>query len=474
MRPSARWTAAALLLAPAAVACERDDEAPAREAEDVEDPTDDEAAPSAEAGGPSYPMEWHEDDYDAALAAAREREQPVVVVMWAPWCHTCLSMHNEVLTDDALEPVADRFVWLMVDTDKGVNAPVLDALSIEVWPTSYVLSPDETVQARLTSAASVEQFRDFVLEGERAHVDEALEAGDLDDDRALAEARRGDRALARDDYGAAFAAYERALENAEREWARRPDVLVSYMHAAMRAGDAHDCKFIARSQIDETGAGASAVRFSRYVLWCAESQVEDELETELLALADDRLSELLAGDHQLSSDDQSTALRTRRRIHEHLGDDDEARALAERQRALLDRAAEDAIGPRAASTYSWPRAEVYTYLGEPEALLPDLVELAESLPDQYDPPYRAAWLALRAGELDEAASWAERSRELAYGPRKSRVLELLAEIHREAGDEAAERGALEALIAHLESLPPSQEQPEKSREARARLSDLAT
>ncbi len=421
---------------------------------------------------PSYAMTFLEDDYPGALAAAREADKPIVVMMWARWCHSCLSMHHEVLPDPGLEVVADRFVWLKIDTDKEVNAPVLERLSIEVWPTFYVIGPDETIHARLTSAASVEQFRDFLLEGERAYGDAQLQAGELESAEPLYHARVGDRALAKNEYQAAREAYERALELAESSWVRRPDVLLSYMHATMRAGDAEDCAEVARAHIEDTGLSSSAVRFGLYTRWCGEGQVDHDARLELLELADGRLRGLLEGEHQLTADDQSNALRTRRSIQLALGHDDAARELANRQRDLLDRAAEQAIGPYAASSYSGPRAEVYAFLGETDVLLPKLIDLAEALPGEYDPPYRVAWLAYQARDLETASTWAERSLALSYGPRKGSVLELLAEIHEEAGDEEAEREILQRLVAHLDSLPEHQKHPRQKAEARARLREL--
>src|SRR5689334_21029263 len=38
------------------------------------------------------PLAWIEDDYPAALACARAKKVPLVLDLWAPWCHTCLSM----------------------------------------------------------------------------------------------------------------------------------------------------------------------------------------------------------------------------------------------------------------------------------------------------------------------------------------------------------------------------------------------
>ncbi len=477
--PSARSAPFVPVAAAALVwlACDRDDATDGETTGERPDPQVsasagyEEAVKAADDASKSIP--WLEDDYDRALAFARERERPLVVYMWAPWCHTCRSMSSEVLPDPGLAPLADRFVWLKVDTDREDNASVLERLPMEVWPTLYVLDTDGAILTRLTSAASVSQLREFLLEGEQAHLDAAARAGELDDDDPRAHARRGDRALSEGEYADAKAAYERALAVAPAGWPRRPDVLVSTILASVRIGDPEACGEIARAHIDDTGASSSAVSFSRYARLCAELKPDPADERALMKLAEARLAELVSGEHQLSQNDESTALRTRRQIREALGDDEGARELARRQRDHLAEAARRAPSPGAASTFSWPRAEVHTYLGEPEALLPDLIELAEELPGEYDPPYRVAWLAREAGDLDAAKTWATRALELAYGPRKGRVYELLADIHADAGDRDAEREVARALAEHLRSLPGGQRQPERREAAEKRLDRLS-
>ena len=95
------------------------------------------------------PLSWFEDDYAAALACAKATQRPLVIDMWAPWCHTCLSMQTTVLKDASLQPFADRFVFLAIDTDREVNAATVARLPLQNWPTFVVLSPeDEAVQER--------------------------------------------------------------------------------------------------------------------------------------------------------------------------------------------------------------------------------------------------------------------------------------------------------------------------------------
>src|ERR1700690_1905413 len=76
-------------------------------------------------GEPRGALVWHEDDYEGARACAKQRGVPLVVDMWARWCHTCLSMSQYVLADPALAPFADRFVFAGIDTDKPGNALVV-------------------------------------------------------------------------------------------------------------------------------------------------------------------------------------------------------------------------------------------------------------------------------------------------------------------------------------------------------------
>ena len=125
-------------------------------------------------------------------------------------------------------------------------------------------------------------------------------------------------------------------------------------------------------------------------------------------------------------------------------------------------------------TYNWPRAEVYAYLGVPLELVPALERSAKDLPQEYDPPYRLAWLFLQAAKPDDARTWAERAVELAYGPRKARAQGLLADIHAARRDVEAQRTARAAALATLEALPEGARNPEAIAKAKSDLAAVGT
>ena len=433
------------------------------------------AAPDPCAGGDVRgALTWHEDDYDAALACAKQRGVPLVVDMWAPWCHTCLSMSQYVLTDPSLAPVADRFVWLGIDTDRETNAAIVARLPMQAWPSYFVLSPDDgAIEARFVGAATLAQFRAFLHQGE-AGVLEAR-AGGLPPDSPLRHVRDGDRATATGDLAAADAAYGAALAAAPADWARRPDVLVAQIGTRYKAKDYKGCVDLGLAGMDQTGRAASVTDFLVWALGCADHQAKAEPAkvAELRTRAAARLRQLVddAG-APLSVDDRSDAMANLREVLDTLGKKAEARKVAERQAKLLDDAAAKAPTPLAAMTYNWPRAEVYVYLGRPMDLVPALEKSAADLPDQYDPAYRLAWVLSKAGKLDDAQAWADQAASRAYGKRRVHMMELAADIAGRRGDAKAERDAWTKVVDAYAELPKGQAPPDDVAAAKKKLAAL--
>src|SRR6266545_4135006 len=213
------------------------------------------------------------DDYAGALARARAEKKPLFIDMWAPWCHTCLSMKQFVMVDPSLAPYLDRFVWLEIDTDRPVNAALLTRLEVNTWPTFYVLTPEgESVEARHLGAASIAQLRELLDQGEAGHQDAMAAAGKLPSGSAMALVRAGDRAAAARDYAAADKAYDEALATAPHGWSRTADVLVKQIAARYRGGNVAGCAELGMRDAGRAGQGhtASVTDFAFYADACAD------------------------------------------------------------------------------------------------------------------------------------------------------------------------------------------------------------
>ncbi|MBA3459522.1 MAG: thioredoxin family protein [Deltaproteobacteria bacterium] len=411
-------------------------------------------------------MAWIEDDYPAALACAKEKNLPLVIDLWAPWCHTCLSMKATVFTDASFKPDAEKFVFAAIDTDREVNAPVVQKFPLSAWPTFYVVGTDESVLARWVGAASTSQFHAFLDAGA-----DARDGVDGPGKHLLA----AERALATKTYDVAEKELTAALAAAPPDWVRRPDALLSLLSTISRQKDDARCLTFAIENMGKTGSSSTAADFVATALSCASNREKEDAAgvTALRTAAIARLEGLLAETGApLSVDDRSDAMVILRETYAAVGRKDDAKALAEKQRALIDEAAARATSPMAAMTFNWQRAEVYVYLGRPLEVVPALEKSAADLPEEYDPPARLGWVYLKGGKLAEAATWTDRALKLAYGPRKARVLSQRAEIANKQGDAAAEKKFRAEAVALWESLPPGQASPDALAKAKEALSKL--
>jgi tetratricopeptide (TPR) repeat protein len=474
MFPSGRsWVLAALLL----VGCKKEESPSKEKPGPAATKSADCAAPAEKTGA----LGWYADDLAAAVRCATARKVPIVIDEWAPWCHTCISMKTVVFSDPALAPLADRFVWLAADTDKEVNADIVGTYPPAAWPTFFVIAPSGEIHGRFVGSASVTQFRDFLVESEKAFLAGEQQTGPMAEvviaDRLVVDANdfpRGSEQW-RANHAKAVEHYQKALATAPADWPRRPDVLVNIADAMGKSGDPKACLDFATANLDATGNAASATDFIVQAEGCAE-MVKAQDPAAAVAFREKaavRLETLIADQSApLSADDRSDAMMNLRGIYDALGRSADAVELAEKQRAFLDEAAAKAPDPFAAMTFNWPRSEVYAYLHKHAELVPALEKSAADLPREYDPPYRLAWLYKDAGKLDEALPWAKKAAELAYGPRKARALSMLADILRAKNDTAGELEARRALVALLKGLPKGQARPDELAKAETDLAAL--
>jgi thioredoxin-like negative regulator of GroEL len=419
------------------------------------------------------PIAWIHDDYPAALACAKAKKVPLVIDWWAPWCHTCLSMKSTVLMDVSFARDNAAFVFVALNTDRESNAPPLTKFPVAAWPTYYVVAPDGSVLTRFVGGASVPQFHAFLDTGRQV----ALGNVPVGHQAFLLAA---ERALAAKDLATADLQLEMAVTQAPVDWPRLPDALVSLIATKSKRKDVVGCLDVAERYADKLGNTASASDFWSYATGCADEALKGKptaTERKRIApLQEKALTQwrkLLADPAaSLSVDDRSDILINVRETLITLHQPAQAKAAAEEQRALLDEAAAKAPTAMAAMTYNPHRAEVYVYLGRPLDLVPALEKSAQDLPQEYEPPARLGWLLLKAGKLQDAATWTDKALTLVQGPRTARLLGQRAEIAAKLGDSAGEKQFRERAVQVLEGLPANQVSPELIAQAKQALAAL--
>lgn len=440
------------------------------------EPAAEDKANLCEGGHARGAITWFQDDFDTAKGCAQTQGVPLVVDMWAPWCHTCLSMQNTVLVDPALGPYATRFVWVALDTDKARNAEAVEQFAPAAWPTFFVIDPVKSeIEARFVGSASAAQFVAFLREGERAF----LARTTLDPNSPVGLLRAGERAATDQQWEAAELAFTQALAAAPADWPRRADAMVSLLSALRKQAKFGPCLAFANRELGNTGGSASAADFIAVARTCVTGMGKRRADAPEIAtfrdLAIARLQALVAipaAQSELTTDDRSDAMVTLRELLDETNRHDQALETAKAQRALLDAAADAATAPIVAMTYNWPRAEVYAYLGTPLALVPALERSIAALPTEYDPPYRLAWIYLQAKDYAKAHEAAMAAYKLGYGVRKARISKLLIDIATAQDDQAALRTARELHLAALTAVPATQQDAAQIAETNRLLSGL--
>lgn len=416
-------------------------------------------------------LAWLEDDYPSALACAKATHVPLVVDLWAPWCHTCLSMKSTVFMDKALAPQADKFVWVSLDTDRETNAPAVAKLPLAAWPTFYVLGEDESVLARFAGAASLAQFSAFLDAGlaSRGATDASAQA-------LLA----AERALAVKDFATADAQLQLAVSKAPSTWSRLPDALVSWIHTKKSRNDDAGCFELAENHVAGEGLGnaASVADFIGIAAECATDLLKadpttkdrvDTFRTRAIAELKKQYSDANA---PLSVDDRSDAMVYARELMVDLGDKEYAKETAEQQVALLEDAIKNASEPMSAMTYNYQLADAFIFLERPLEAVPYLQKSATDLPNEYDPAARLANVYYEAKRYEDAKLWADKALSLVYGPRKARVLEIRANVAKAQGKRDEEKLYRAQSVEMWKSLPAGQQNPVAQKKAEDALAAL--
>ncbi|HEX5043015.1 MAG TPA: tetratricopeptide repeat protein [Candidatus Polarisedimenticolaceae bacterium] len=358
-------------------------------------------------------------------------------------------MRAKVLTDPSLAGHAGRFVWLSVNTEEAEkNAAFLEKYPVEGLPTFFIVDPAvERPALKWLGSATAPQFVQLFADGERA-VKAGGAAGDADG--LLAEA---DRRFAAKEIAEAADGYRAALKAAAPGWPQRARAVES-LAGALSAGEQWEaCASLAKDEAPGMERGPSFANVAVIGLDCADQAPKDAAWKAGAQKALEPLVEEALGLSSVLADDRSSLYGTLAGRAEDRGDEAAARAWAERWLTFLEEQAKAAATPEARAAFDSHRVAAALMLKTPERALAAVQQSEKDLPLDYNPPARQALLYREMQKYDEAIDASRRALARAYGPRKLRIYDVLADIQTKKGDPAGAHATLEEALAFADSLP---------------------
>ncbi len=99
---------------------------------------------------------------DAKQVLSGELERPAVVVFGAPWCGWCRKMDTVTLTHEAVEAIADDFIWVQVDIDE--QEELAAQYGVRGVPETIVLNKHGAMIGNVSGYVPPERFVEFLQE----------------------------------------------------------------------------------------------------------------------------------------------------------------------------------------------------------------------------------------------------------------------------------------------------------------------
>jgi tetratricopeptide (TPR) repeat protein len=393
-------------------------------------------------------LEFIEDDYAAARSVARESHKPLFVDAWASWCHSCLSLRAFVFQDPALRPLAAKFVWASIDTEKDANAAFLAKFPNDLWPTLWVIDPEtETPLLRWPGTATAPELAGMLEDAARSF------ANGQPDGAAAAAAVRGDRAAAKGDAPAAIKEYKEALATAGADWPRRPRVVDALLQSYASAKDWVACVDLAMKELPDMAPGTPRADVAVGALTCATALPKwSSKHQDLAPLVAIIRRTALDPNNPILADDRSGLFEALVEYYTASGDPTSARQMARAWATFLEEQAAKAPSKEARVVFDGHRLSAYLELGEPERAIPMLQESERDFPQDATPPARLARAYAAMQKWGDALAAIERAIARGYGPRVLRYYEQKSDVLLAKGDKPKAKKALEDGVAYGQKL----------------------
>ena len=115
-------------------------------------------------------------DLEETLEEAKSSGRPVVVAYVAAWCPVCREMKRKTYPDPVLEPMADRFLWVMVDIDRDLSTA--REHGVDAVPTTDLVDPAGQTRVRILGFQSASELEGSLSEFVNPPGDETREGDD--------------------------------------------------------------------------------------------------------------------------------------------------------------------------------------------------------------------------------------------------------------------------------------------------------
>jgi tetratricopeptide (TPR) repeat protein/thiol-disulfide isomerase/thioredoxin len=366
---------------------------------------------------------WFENEPEQAFAVARAQQRLVFADLWAPWCHTCLSMRARVLNDVQVPELA-TVVRLAIDTESSEGAGFLEQYPPVVWPTFYLIDPaSHQVRGRWLGGASPAQLSRWLKQAS---------SGTDDATQQLSQA----------------------------------------ISSLLKQKKYSECLELARTALSQLPPSVGAVDSAASALSCA-THVTDSSAAEPARRAAEAV---LARDCEtrapgVSADDQADACDNLRTARQALNDETGARQAAEQTLRVIETACAGA-SPQIRAIYDWQRSSALVYLGRADEAIRLLSEQERALPDSYNPPHYLARIYRDQARWAEGLGAVERALGKAYGPRRVALLGIKADLLKGAGRVPEARSVLQQQLMDYRALPAGQRSPEAEAATERKLRQL--
>jgi hypothetical protein len=357
-------------------------------------------------------------------------------------------MRATVLRDPRLARHAGRFVWLEIDGENERNAAYLDRFPVQAYPSLLVIDPGEERPILKWVGSATAQQVERLLDDARRAVRRAQKGADA----TLAAA---DRAHAGSNAPDAIRLYREALAEGGGAWSHRGRAAEALVYLLSRE-DEPECAREGDRLLPGLAPPSSVLNVATTGVYCAMALPEGGAgRAARVARFEAALRRSLRAPGILGID-RAGAYEALHDVREWAKDEPGAAAVADEWWAFVVRERRAAKDARARAAYVDALSGAAIARGRPADALPALARDERDLPGDYDPPFHAARIHQRLGDLDAALADTARALAHAYGPRRLRIQDLRASILAARGDRAAERATLEAALAEAARLPRAQ------------------